>query len=114
MTALTVAALFLLALFLSPLAESVPIYATAPALIYVACLMSRAFTEFNWDDVTEYAPSVITAISMPLTFSIAEGIALGFVTYTMVKLISGRWRDLNATVVVLSSIFILKFALMGH
>ena len=114
MTAVTVAALFLLALFLSPLAESVPIYATAPALVYVACLMSRAFTEFDWDDVTEYAPSVITAITMPLTFSIAEGIALGFVTYTMVKLISGRWRDLNATVVVLAGIFILKYALLGH
>lgn len=114
LTAVTVAMLFLLALFLSPLAESVPVYATAPALVYVACLMARAFTEFNWDDVTEYAPSVITALAMPLTFSIAEGIALGFVTYTMVKLISGRWRDLNATVVVLAVVFILKYIFLGH
>ena len=114
LTALTVAFLFLLALFLSPLAESIPIYATAPALVYVACLMARAFTEFDWDDVTEYAPSVITALTMPLTFSIAEGIALGFITYAMVKLISGKWQDLNATVIVLAAIFILKYAFLGH
>jgi len=109
LVAVVVALLFLCMLFLAPLASSIPIYATAPALVYVACMMSRAFTEFNWDDVTEYAPAVITAISMPLTFSIAEGIALGFITYAVVKLMSGRWRDLNSTVIVLAIIFILKY-----
>jgi AGZA family xanthine/uracil permease-like MFS transporter len=112
LVALIVAAFFLLALFLAPLASSIPIYATAPALIYVACLMARAFTEFDWEDVTEYAPAVITAITMPLTFSIAEGIALGFITYVMVKLLSGRYRELNVTVVVLAIIFILKYAFL--
>jgi len=109
LVAVVVATLFLLMLFLAPLASSIPIYATAPALVYVACMMSRAFTEFDWDDVTEYAPSVITAIAMPLTFSIAEGISLGFITYTGVKLLSGKWRDLNATVIILAIIFVLKY-----
>jgi adenine/guanine/hypoxanthine permease len=109
LVAIVVACLFLLALFLAPLASSIPIYATAPALVYVACLMARAFTEFNWDDVTEYAPAVITAITMPLTFSIAEGIALGFITYTAVKLFSGRVRELNVTVILLAAVFVLKY-----
>jgi adenine/guanine/hypoxanthine permease len=100
-------------LFLAPLAASIPMYATAPALIYVACMMARAFTEFDWEDVTEYAPSVITAIAMPLTFSIAEGIALGFITYTAVKILSGRYRDLNTTVVVLAVIFVLKYTFLS-
>ena len=113
LVAVVVALLFLLMLFLAPLASSIPIYATAPALVYVACMMSRAFTEFDWDDVTEYAPSVITAIAMPLTFSIAEGISLGFITYAMVKLLSGRWRDLNATVVILAVIFVLKYMFLN-
>ncbi len=109
LVAVVVAMLFLLMLFLAPLASSIPIYATAPALVYVACMMARAFTEFNWDDVTEYAPSVITAIAMPLTFSIAEGISLGFITYAVVKLLSGKWKDLNATVIVLAVIFVIKY-----
>ena len=75
----TVAALFLLTLFFAPLAHSVPVYATAPALLFVACLMARGFAELDWEDVTEYAPAVVTALAMPLTFSIATGIALGFI-----------------------------------
>lgn len=105
-----VAVLFLLALFLSPLAASIPSFATAPALIYVACLMTRAFTEIEWEDITEYVPAVITAISMPLTFSIAEGISFGFISYTVIKIVSGRFRDLNAALVVLSIAFIIRYA----
>ena len=75
------ALLFILALFVSPLADSIPAYATAPALLYVACLMTRSLTEVEWDDITEAAPAVITAIAMPFTFSIAEGIAFGFISY---------------------------------
>jgi adenine/guanine/hypoxanthine permease len=112
LVAVVVAICFLLMLFLAPLASSIPVCATAPALVYVACMMSRAFTEFNWDDVTEYAPSVITAIAMPLTFSIAEGISLGFITFAVVKLISGKWRDLNATVIILAIIFVLKYVFL--
>jgi AGZA family xanthine/uracil permease-like MFS transporter len=114
LVAVVVAILFLFALFFAPLASSIPVYATAPALVYVACLMARAFTEFDWEDVTEYAPAVITAITMPLTFSIAEGIALGFITYAAVKLFSGRFRDLNATIIVLACIFILKYTYLHN
>ena len=112
--AVVVAILFLLALFLAPLATSIPAYATAPALVYVACLMARAFTEIDWDDVTEYAPAFITAIAMPLTFSIAEGISFGFISYTMIKIISGRYRDLNLTMIILTTAFVLKYVFINH
>lgn len=85
LTAAVIGLLFLLALFVSPLAGSIPAYATAPALFYVACLMVRSLTEVEWDDVTEAAPAVVTAITMPFTFSIAEGIAFGFISYVAIK-----------------------------
>jgi len=110
LTGVAVAALFLLTLFLAPLAGSVPIYATAPALLFVACLMARGFTELDWDDVTEYAPAVVTAVTMPLTFSIANGIAFGFITYAAVKLLSGQWRDASPSVLLLAAIFVVKYA----
>src|SRR5690606_39584791 len=65
-------------LFLSPLASVVPGYATAPALLYVACLMLRELVDVNWDDITEAVPAAIAAIAMPLTYSIANGLAFGF------------------------------------
>lgn len=111
---ITVALLFLLSLFLSPLADSIPLYATAPALVYVACLMARALTEINWDDATEFAPAVIAALAMPLTFSIADGIAFGFISYTAIKILSGRARELNAAVIVLALAFILKYVYLNH
>lgn len=106
--AIVVAIFFLAALFLSPLAQSIPAFATAPAIIYIACLMARAFTEINWKDTTEYAPALITAIAMPVTFSIAEGISFGFISYTVIKIITGKFRDLNPAIVILSIIFICK------
>lgn len=109
LTAVVVAGLFLFALFLSPLAVSIPIYATAPALIYVACMMSHAFTEIDWEDITEYVPAVITAIAMPLTFSIADGISIGFITYVAIKIMSGRMRDLSLPMIVLVLAFIAKY-----
>jgi len=105
-----VAALFLLSLFLAPLAGTVPAYATAPALFYVACLMTRGLAELDWDDVTEYAPAVVTAITMPLTFSIANGIAFGLIAYAAVKLLAGRMP--NPAVVVLASLFLFKFMML--
>jgi AGZA family xanthine/uracil permease-like MFS transporter len=111
LTGVVVAALFLLTLFFAPLAESVPAYATAPALLFVACLMTRGFSELDWSDVTEYAPAVVTALIMPLTFSIANGIAFGFITYAAVKLLAGRWRETNPSLLVLAAIFIAKYAL---
>jgi AGZA family xanthine/uracil permease-like MFS transporter len=112
LTALVVAVLFLAALFFSPLAATVPGYATAPALLFVACMMARGLTEVDWEDATEYAPAVVTAVVMPLTFSIANGIALGFITYAAIKLLAGRFRELSWAVVVLAAAFVLKFALI--
>ncbi|HEX6101489.1 MAG TPA: NCS2 family permease [Alphaproteobacteria bacterium] len=113
MTAVVVALLFLAALFLSPLASTIPGYATAPALLYVACLMTRGLTEIDWEDASEFVPAVVTALAMPLTYSIAHGIAFGFVTYAAVKIMSGRFRDLNAALVILAVLFVIKFAWIG-
>lgn len=112
LTAVVVALLFLAALFLAPLAGVVPAYATAPALCYVAVLMVRGLAEIDWDDLTESAPAVVTAITMPFTFSIAHGIAFGFITYAALKLLSGRRGDLKPMVVVIALAFVLKFALL--
>lgn len=109
LTAVVVSILFLLGLFLSPLAQTVPAYATAPALLFVACLMTRGLAEINWDDITDVAPAVVTALAMPLTYSIANGIAFGFVTYAVVKLLSGRGAQVSLAVYVLAVLFVLKF-----
>ena len=110
LTGVTVAALFLLTLFFAPLAGSVPAYATAPALLFVACLMARGFAELDWEDVTEYAPAVVTALAMPLTFSIANGIAFGFISYAAVKLLSGRFSEASPSMLMLAALFIVKYA----
>ncbi len=109
LTAVVVAALFLISLFFSPLAGSIPAYATAGALLYVAVLMAGSLAHADWDDATEAAPVLIAALAMPLTFSIAEGIALGFISFVAIKALSGRFKDLNPAVVVLALIFAAKF-----
>jgi AGZA family xanthine/uracil permease-like MFS transporter len=109
LTAAAVGVLFLLALFLSPLAASIPAYATAPALLYVACLMARGLTEVEWSDVTEAAPAVIAAIAMPFTFSIADGIAFGFISYAGIKIAAGRYRDVHPAVAILAVLFVIKY-----
>lgn len=113
LTAVTVAVLFLACLFFAPLAANIPAYATAPALLYIACLMARGLTEVDWEDVTDYAPAVMTAIAMPLTYSIAHGIAVGFITYAGIKILAGRWRDVGPVVAVLAGLFLLKFILLA-
>ena len=113
LTAVVVSLLFLLALFFSPLAGMVPPYASAAALLFVACMMARGLAEIDWNDPTEYAPAVVTAVTMPLTYSIATGIGLGFITYALVKIISGRLREASLAVVGLAVIFALKFAFVG-
>ena len=105
-----VAALFLVSLFLSPLAGSVPAYATAPALLFVACLMVHGLTEIAWADATEAAPAVVTAIAMPLTFSISNGIALGFIAYAGIKLLSGRVREIGGPMAIMAVLFIAHYA----
>jgi AGZA family xanthine/uracil permease-like MFS transporter len=112
LTAVVVACFFLLALFFSPLAGSVPAYATAPALIYVAVLMARGLGEIEWKDLTESAPAVICAAGMPFTYSIADGIAFGFVSYAGIKLLAGRAKDVSPAVWVIAVLFIAKFALL--
>lgn len=113
LTAVVVALLFLAALVFAPLAGSVPAYATAPALCYVGVLMIRGLAEIDWNDLTEAAPAVITAITMPFTFSIANGIAFGFVSYAVIKLLAGRRRDLSVMVAAIAIVFVLKFAYLG-
>lgn len=112
LTACVVAILFLLALFLSPLAGSVPLFATAPALFFVAILMASGLAEIDWNDLTTAAPVLITAIAMPFTYSIANGIAFGFISWTVIKLATGRTKEVNSALIVLSILFILKFAFL--
>jgi AGZA family xanthine/uracil permease-like MFS transporter len=72
--------------------------------------MARGMAEFDWEDVTEYVPAVVTAIAMPLTYSIAHGIAFGFITYTVIKILSGRFADLKPAIAILAALFVIKFA----
>ncbi|MBG6605612.1 NCS2 family permease [Pseudomonas aeruginosa] len=108
LTAIVVAILFLLALFFAPLAGSVPAFATAPALLFVAVLMASGLAEIDWEDITVAAPVVVTALAMPFTYSIATGIAFGFISWTAIKVLSGRWRELNPALVILSVLFVIK------
>ncbi|MCG9603373.1 NCS2 family permease [Vibrio sp. Isolate31] len=109
LTAVVVGVLFLLALFFSPLAGMIPAYATSGALFYVAILMMSGLVGIDWRDLTEAAPVVVTCLLMPLTYSIAEGISLGFIAYAAIKLLSGKGRDVSPAVWVMSVIFILKY-----
>jgi AGZA family xanthine/uracil permease-like MFS transporter len=110
LTAITIAVLFIAALFFSPLAASVPAYATAPALLYVAGLMMREMTEIEWDDLTEAAPAAITALAMPFTYSIANGLAFGFITYVAMKIFTGRWSMLHPATQIVAALFVVRFA----
>ncbi|HYP84374.1 NCS2 family permease [Variovorax sp.] len=113
LTALTVSVMFLACLVIAPLAGSVPAYATAPALFYVACLMLRELTELDWGEVTEAVPAVITALVMPFTYSIANGLAFGFISYAAIKLCTGRARDVHVMVWIIAAIFLFKFIYIG-
>lgn len=108
LTAVVVGILFLLVIFLSPLAGMVPPYAAAGALIYVGVLMTSSLARVNWQDLTESVPAFITAVMMPFSFSITEGIALGFISYCVMKIGTGRLRDLSPCVVIVALLFVLK------
>jgi AGZA family xanthine/uracil permease-like MFS transporter len=112
-TAVFVAIFFLLALFFSPLAGMVPAYASAAALLYVACVMTQGLAEIAWDDITEYAPAVVAAVTMPLTYSIATGIGLGFITYALAKIMAGKFAEAKPAVLALAALFAIKFAVTG-
>jgi len=113
LTALTVAVMFLACLFISPLAGAVPAYATAPALLFVACLMLRELTELNWDDPTDVIPGVITALMMPFTYNIAHGLAFGFISYAALKLLTGQARQVHWMTWIIAAVFLFKFIYVG-
>lgn len=111
LTALVVALLFAAALFISPLAASVPPYATAPALLYVAGLMMRELTDIDWNEVSEATPAALTALIMPFTYSIANGLAFGFISHVVLKAFTGRARQVHAATWLVAALFVLRFAL---
>ena len=110
LTSVVVSVLFLACLFFAPLAGSIPPYATAAAILYVACLMARPLVDINWSDVTESAAAIMTVIAIPLTFSIADGIGLGFLTYVLIKVMAGRRQECSPTLIAVALLFAVKFA----
>ncbi|MEM6682006.1 MAG: NCS2 family permease [Pseudomonadota bacterium] len=109
LTAVVVGCLFLVGLFFAPLAGSIQSYATGPAIIYVGCVMAANLAKIDWEDLTTYVPCVVTAVSMPLTYSIATGIGFGFISYAALKLFSGRTREATIGIMVLAGLFLLRF-----
>ncbi len=112
LTAVTVGVLFLLATFFAPLAGMVPAFATAGALVYVALLMMSGMRALDWDDATELMPALVTIIMIPMSFSIANGIALGFITYVGVKTLTGRANEVSPGAWFLGALFLAKFTFM--
>ena len=106
-------AMFLLALFLTPLVEAIPAFATAPALIVVGVLMMSSVVNVNWHDVTDALPAFLTMIAMPLTFSISDGLAMGFIAYPIVKRLGGRGYEVNPLVDLLAVVFIARYLFMN-
>ena len=92
-----------------------PPYATAPALMFVACLMVRDLADLDWRDSTETVPAVITTLAMPFTYSVANGLAFGFISYVALKTLTGRWRDVHPLTWIIALLFLVRFAwLTGH
>ena len=112
LTAVVVGLLFLLAIFFSPLAAIVPAYATSGALIYVAILMLGGMEKLDWSDTTELVPSLIMVVMIPLTFSIANGIALGFISYVVIKAFVGEIKSVSSGAWFLFAIFVAKFVFL--
>jgi adenine/guanine/hypoxanthine permease len=112
LTAVVVGGLFLCCLFFAPLAQSIPAYATSAALLFVACLMVSSLKEINWTQIPEYVPAVVGALAMPLTFSIADGIGLAFITYALIRIGSFEFKGPDAASFVIAGIFLLKYLLL--
>jgi AGZA family xanthine/uracil permease-like MFS transporter len=104
-----VAAMFLLAAFCSPLAAAIPGYATAPALILVGALMTESIGRVEWTEFTEAVPAFVTLVATPLTFSIATGLSLGLITYTLVKVAAGKFREVSPVIWILTILFIFRY-----
>jgi AGZA family xanthine/uracil permease-like MFS transporter len=108
-----VAGFFLLAAFCAPLATSIPGYATAPALILVGALMTESIARVQWQEFTEAIPAFVTLVATPLTFSIATGLSLGLISYTLVKVAAGKFREVSAVIWILTALFILRYAYLA-
>ena len=113
LTAVVVALLFLSCLFLAPLAQSVPSFATAPALLFIGVLMIQGITHIDWDDITEAVPAFLTIVFMPFTYSIADGIAMGFISYALVKLFTGKAKTVPYMVWIIAALWVFKFIVFG-
>lgn len=113
LTAVVVGVLFILCLFLAPLAQSVPGFATAPALLFVGVLMIQGITHIEWDDITEAVPAFLTIVFMPFTYSIADGIAMGFISYALIKLCTGKASTVPYMVWIVAVLWAIKFAFFG-
>jgi AGZA family xanthine/uracil permease-like MFS transporter len=110
---LVIAAGFGVAMFCAPVVAAIPAYATAPALILVGALMCGSVARVHWDDFTEAFPAFLTLVATPLTFSIATGLSLGVLSYSLVKLGSGKYRDISPLIWVLSVLFLLRYVFLG-
>lgn len=110
---IVIAAGFLVAMFCAPIVTAIPAYATAPALIIVGALMCGAVAKVKWDDFTESIPAFLTLIATPLTFSIATGLSLGLLSFTFLKLFTGRQKDISPLIWVLTVLFLLRYAFLG-
>lgn len=111
LTSVSTAFMFVLALFFAPLFLIVPASATSPALIIVGLFMISAVAKINFDDITESLPAFVTLIFMPFTYSIAQGIVFGILTYFFVKILSGRYKEVSTMIYVLTALFIIKLGL---
>ncbi len=108
-TAIVTGMLFVLALFIAPVVGAIPSAATAPALIIVGSLMMPVVSEIAWNDPEKAIPAFLTMMTIPLTFSIANGLAFGFTAYSLLKVLRGRFREVNWFVYLLTALFILRF-----
>lgn len=108
-----VAALFLCAMFFSPVASAIPAFATAPALILVGALMTESVAQVNWKEFTEAFPAFVTLIATPLTFSIATGLSMGVISYTITKIAAGKYKDISVLLWILTVLFILRYVYMA-
>jgi AGZA family xanthine/uracil permease-like MFS transporter len=105
--------MFLLATFCSPLATAIPAYATAPALILVGALMTESIGRVEWSEFTEAIPAFVTLLATPLTFSIANGLGLGLISYTLVKVAAGKYREVSVVIWILTALFILRYVYLA-
>jgi AGZA family xanthine/uracil permease-like MFS transporter len=108
-----VAGLFLVAVFFTPLATAIPGYATAPALIVVGALMTESIGRVVWSDFTDAIPAFVTLLATPLTFSIATGLSMGLISYTLVKVAAGRFREVSPVIWILTLLFIFRYAYLA-